>query len=881
MERIIPKNSRLKSAFFKFFTWLDLIILSAMLGIAILIFTADFAHKWYVLAGYIIFCVILFIGEGEDRTYNQLAYMLRFYSSRRNYVKGSARGSTDELLPFKALRDDGLIEYYGYLRDEPYLGAVIEVGSVDFGLLDEEEQDRRISSFARVLNSLSQTSVIQLIKVDRPIKYDEVSASLFQLLSEAKENEDFVKAAILESRLDQIDMVNNINQLYRPCYYLALYEANAEALFNQADACIDGLNAAGLDAKLLDARETAVFFKYCYNRNFDERDVDEVKLDELADYVKPDKVKFGLSGYTVDDVYAFTLAVKEYPLFVGNAWGANLFNIDNTKVVLTIKPVEKSKAIKRIDRAVVESATRNVGKLSEMRSQDTHIQTMNILQSRIQNENEMLFDCTLTVTGINNTEKDNSTFRKEIRRSLTTSGFRMSYLLMRQMDGFAKSAVAKRPKLKSFERGINSDSLAAVFPFVFSTIIDTDGYYLGTDFYPIILDIWKRGKDFVNSNGVIFGKSGQGKSFFLKVLLTMVHSGNSRIFVLDPENEYQTLAKNLGGQFIDIGSATQGRINPLHIYPVLTDEGEVAASDVVFNSHLQFLENFFKITLKGISQDSFEELNYMVKLTYESVGINQDTDCTVLKAQDFPTFDTLKKTVEKEMARKTNTPSRKMNLERVNTYIQKFASGGMYSSLWNGASTLEVESPFVVFNFQSIFGAKNETVANAQILVVMRYLDMQITNIRELNRNGNGEIIHPFVLLDEGYNFIDKNYPVALNFVHVWYKRIRKYEGSMFFATQNLSDIFGKTDIIEKTTAIINNSQYSFVFGLAPADLEILEELYKKAGGLNSAEREFISNAERGDCFAICSARQRTRFHVEAHDTVRALFEDSEFKLEA
>lgn len=880
MERIIPKNSRLKSAFFKFFTWLDLVIIGFMLGIAILIFTADFAYKWYVLAGYLFLCVILFIGEGEDRTYNQLAYMMRFYASRRTFLKGAKRGSTDELMPFKALHDDGLIEYYGYLRDEPYLGAVIEVGSIDFGLLDEDEQDRRISIFARVLNSLSQTSVIQLIKLDRPIKYDEISANLFEQISEAKENEDFVKAAILESRLNQIDTVNNINQLYRPCYYLALYEANAEALFNQADACIDGLDAAGLESKLLDARETAVFFKYCYNRNFDERDVDDIELDELADYVKPDKVKFGLAGYTVDDVYAFTIAVKEYPLYVGNAWGANLFNIDNTKVVLTIKPVDKAKAIKRIDRAVVESATRNVGKLSEMRNQDTHIQTMNVLQSRIQNENEMLFDCTLTVTGINNTEKDNATFRKEIRRELTTSGFRMSYLLMRQMDGFAKSAVAKRPKLKSFERGINSDSLAAVFPFVFSTIIDTDGYYLGSDFYPIILDIWKRGKDFVNSNGVIFGKSGQGKSYFSKLLLTMVYSGNSRIFVLDPENEYQTLAKNLGGQFIDIGNATQGRINPLHIYPVLTDEGDIAAPDIVFNSHLQFLEDFFKITLKGISQDSFEELNYIVKLTYESVGINQDTDCTTLTPQDFPTFDTLKATVEKEMARKTNTPSRKMNLERVNTYIQKFASGGMYSSLWNGASTLKVESPFVVFNFQSIFGAKNQTVANAQILVVMRYLDMQIINIRELNRSGYGEIIHPFVLLDEGYNFIDKNYPVALNFVHLWYKRIRKYEGSMFFATQNLSDIFGNEEVIQKTTAIVNNSQYSFVFGLAPADLEILSDIYKNAGGLNSAEREFISNAERGDCFAICSPRQRTRFHVEAHDTVRALFDDPEFKLE-
>ena len=392
--------------------------------------------------------------------------------------------------------------------------------------------------------------------------------------------------------------------------------------------------------------------------------------------------------------------------------------------------------------------------------------------------------------------------------------------------------------------------------------------------YPVILDIWKRGRDFINSNGIVYGKSGSGKSFFAKLLITMIYSENSRIFILDPENEYQVLAKNLDGLFIDIGSATQGRINPLHVYPVLTDEGDVAPPEVVFNAHLQFLEDFFKITLKGIAQDAFEELNNLIKLTYESVGIKHDTDCTDFKPEQYPTFDTLKAIVEKEMRRTDLTPMRKANLERVNTYVQKFATGGMYSSLWNGPSTLEVDSRFVVFNFQSLFGAKNQTVANAQILVVMRYLDMQIINIRELNRNGYGDVVHPFIVLDEGYNFIDADYPVALQFAYLWYKRIRKYEGSIFFLTQNLSDIFGNEKVIQKTSAIVNNSQYSFVFGLAPAELEILTDLYKNVGGLNPTERAFISDAGNGDCFAICSARQRTRFHVEAHDTVRAIFEN-------
>ena len=178
----------------------------------------------------------------------------------------------------------------------------------------------------------------------------------------------------------------------------------------------------------------------------------------------------------------------------------------------------------------------------------------------------------------------------------------------------------------------------------------------------------------------------------------------------------------------------------------------------------------------------------------------------------------------------------------------------------------------VVFNFQSLFGAKNNTVANAQMLVIMRYLDQQIINIREMNRSGRDQI-HPFVAIDEGYNFIDPEQPVALDFVFLWYKRIRKYNGSIMFLTQNLSDILGNAAVVQKTTAIVNNTQYSFIFSLAPADITILTDLYRSAGGINETESNQIANAGNGECFAICSARERTSFKVVASDVVYTLFD--------
>ena len=45
--------------------------------------------------------------------------------------------------------------------------------------------------------------------------------------------------------------------------------------------------------------------------------------------------------------------ITDYPLKVDNAWGQFLFDIPNTKVIMKCKPVEKYKAIKRIDNSIL------------------------------------------------------------------------------------------------------------------------------------------------------------------------------------------------------------------------------------------------------------------------------------------------------------------------------------------------------------------------------------------------------------------------------------------------------------------------------------------------------------------------------------------------
>ncbi|MBO5255356.1 MAG: DUF87 domain-containing protein [Opitutales bacterium] len=873
MIRQIPKKSKVNFTVWKNYGIIDVLLMALFAGIGILIAISNLPSKWIVEIIYIALVLILFRGDDDIKIYEIFQNVLRYLLGAKKYGNGvkkhTRKNSIDLLMPQTGIAEDGVIEYDGL-----YYAGVLSVSSIEFRLLDEYSQDNKVEQFAAILNRLSTEQQAQIVKIDRPINFDKISDHVNNKIQTC-DKEDKVRQVLLESRLAQLDALNNVVKQYRPFYYLVLFDDNKESLQSTLDNVKMSLQQMGLSSEQLGQKDVAVFLKYCYTRNFDEREIDKLSPDKYLEWVKPNSIQFSAFGAKVDDIETVTMAVADYPLNVDNAWGSGLFNIDNTKVVLTIKPTNKDRAIKRIDKVCTEiEARENVTKYSEIIGGGTHIDTMAELLVDLQNGNESLFDCTISVTGFNYGNKDQQAFRKDLRADIARGGFRTTYLGFRQIDGIISSSITRRNRLCRYERGINSKSLAAVFPFIFTSIIDEKGLPLGHNNYPVLLDPWKRDYNHTNSNMTIYGKSGGGKSYFTKTLLSNLHSDNCKLYVLDPENEYDVMVKNYSGNMVDVGSAVTGRLNPFHIYGMLTDNGEPAPSDVVFTNHLRFLESFFKVAIPDLNKDSFEILNNFVLETYKAKGITADTDCSNFKPEQFPIFDDLKKVVENHLTQDTDlNPIQRHNLELVNTYVAKFAGDGRNAKLWNGPSTLTSDSDFEVFNFQSLLEGKNSVVANSQMLLVMRYLEQQIIKIREMNRDvPEDKWLHPCIIIDEGYNFIDPKYPVALDFVYMWYKRIRKYGGMICFITQNLGDIFGNQEIISRTTAIVNNSQYSFVFPLAPADLEILTDLYENAGGINPAERSEIANGQRGHCFLISGARERTSFQVVANDTVSDLF---------
>jgi type IV secretory pathway VirB4 component len=263
-------------------------------------------------------------------------------------------------------------------------------------------------------------------------------------------------------------------------------------------------------------------------------------------------------------------------------------------------------------------------------------------------------------------------------------------------------------------------------------------------------------------------------------------------------------------------------------------------------------------------------VNKNILEVYKCKGISADTDLTKLKAKDYPTFEDLAEHIDNKLEDETD-PYMLSCLKIIQNYLAKFREGGRNAALWNGASSFDTRENLICFNFQKLLANKNSLVANAQMLLLLKWVENEVIRNRDYNllNKTNRKVI---VIIDEAHLFISEEYPVALTFMYQLAKRIRKYSGMQIVITQNIKDFLGTPEIARKSSAIINVSQYSMIFSLSPNDMTDLCKLYEKAGSFNKSEQNSILYAPCGNAFLISGPASRTNIRVTATPYTQSLF---------
>lgn len=907
MIRYIPGKTRVKTEFFKNITFGDIILAIVCLIFAIVIVASNLFriggvdYRWYALIGWLAISVVLYLPIDEGlRLYSSIILIIRFAAFPKKYIKNNKKRGYK---PMEKLTPFFNIEVGKFINFGDYAGIVIEMHPVAMDLMQESAQDSLIRTFSKALKRISQYQRASIIKTVKPMRFDiflKNDDEKYSLLNELYESGHYTMAEmdarslIFRERVDRLNNAIKAEPILQNHFYLVIYGNDKVSLEDTAIGIVNDLGTGQytISAEILMENDLISFLKSNYQSTFFEKDIEGLAPSQVNNWIMPEKIEFKVGRVEMDKRPYKQMVISNYPLEVGNGWAYPIFNQEGTRVIMNIMPVDKEKGEKTIDRAVMEKESKldRTFRSSEIIEKEADIESLQTLLRDLKTNNEQLYDISIHLR----VEERN---RKEVRNVLKQYGFKYSDLFGRQVDAFVSSSVNRIDTLKHFYRSMPSTTIAASFPMVDSIMQDPAGFCIGESAasgYPVFIDFFTRDsrKGRINSNMMVIGKSGSGKSYATKAILTNLAADRTKMFILDPEQEYDVMTKNLGGKVIDVGTNKSGILNPFHIMAALEDLDAASedeedidnksidelvdkGSNKTFFTHLQFLEQFFRAILEGISSDAFETLNTLVVELYNSKGINEKTNIGKLKAEDYPIFDDLFALIKKKLKTVKDAFYRN-NLLILETYIQKFATGGRNSDLWNGPTSILTDENLITFNFQTLFASKNNKLANAQMLLVFKYLNNEIINNKRFNeqyyqRTGKDIKRQVVIAVDEAHMFIDPDSPVALNFMAEMAKRIRKYQGMQIVITQNIKDFLGTPEIQRRSAAIINACQYSMILQLAPNDMADLLELYKSAGGINAREQEGIVTAPRGTAFFITGPMDRSFINIIAFDNVREI----------
>ena len=376
------------------------------------------------------------------------------------------------------------------------------------------------------------------------------------------------------------------------------------------------------------------------------------------------------------------------------------------------------------------------------------------------------------------------------------------------------------------------------FPFSSGGFNDGKGFYLGKNSSGglILLDLWKRGSSRTNSNITVVGGSGSGKSTAIKHIIASEYARGTKIIVIDPEGEYKDMCLNplFEGSWIDVAGGRGGLINPLQIRPVPPDTDDESTAELQKNEsigdlavHLKTLQTFFRLYIPSMDDRLRALLDQALVEMYHKFGITWDTDVSSFSAEQFPILSDLYNLIAEKAKLKDNNA---VYYEDLKTYLEGAANGADHL-LWNGYTTINPQSGFIVLDTKSLIQMSG-TVLAAQYFNVLSWCWEQITHDRK-------ERIMP--VADECWTMIDPRCPQSLEFLKNAEKRARKYEGSIIVGTQSTND-FLDPEVKFYGQSVLDLPTFKLLFSMDGKSLKETTELFD----LNDAQSDYISSGQRG-----------------------------------
>ncbi len=596
-------------------------------------------------------------------------------------------------------------------------------------------------------------------------------------------------------------------------------------------------------------------------------DIEEVKVQEFLDTISPSIIKFYSDYFICGNTYRSVWAIRQYPTSTEEQ---ALLRYLGEKENITLKiysrlvtPIEEKRIIANASNKN-KMRTTSSAQVQDVIEAQSDATDLTIMIANMHRTREPLVHCAVFIEMIANDIESLTILQSDVSAELIRSKINVDKLLLRQKEGFLSVSPSGYNSFKEeFERVLPASSVANLFPFNYSGKTDENGFYLGKDKYGsnIIVDFNKRSEDKTNSNTIILGNSGQGKSYLLKLIICNLLESGMNVITLDPESEYAELTQNLGGDYIDLTSG-QYIINVLEPKlwsdELLLEEQYDESVPAPFKKsnklaqHISFLKDFFK-SYKDFTEAQIDTIEIMIKKLYDLFEITDETDLSTLGATDYPMLSDLYDLIDDEFQHYDSTKKHLYSEEILREICLALFSicKGSESQYFNGHTSIQHES-LVTFGVKGLLNS-NQNLRNALLFNVLSYMSDQLLT--------KGKTVGA---LDEFYLFLTNL--TAVEYIRNFMKRVRKKDSSIIIASQNLED-FNLPKIKEYTKPLFSIPTHQFLFNAGSID----KKFYIDTLQLEDSEFELIRYPQRGVCLYRCG-NERYNLQVHAPEYKEALF---------
>lgn len=612
-------------------------------------------------------------------------------------------------------------------------------------------------------------------------------------------------------------------------------------------------------------------------------EIEEYRVKNYKELIAPSILSFKKSPgyYILGNTYRCVWAIRSYSETVQKdspdvAMLHELGEMDGVTLHIYTRDmpdVERNEIFNRAQKRTIMQRN-NSWKLHEQIQADEQMTVLSRVIRETQRTKERFIYCAVFLELIADSPEDLQNKQVEVQSLLSRHKTLVDKLFLRQMQGFN----SVKPNGKNcfgteFERVYPASSVANLYPFSYSGKTDPHGFYIGRDQNGsnIIVDFDRRAQDKTNGHILILGNSGEGKSYLMKLIIINCVLAGKKVYILDPDDEYGELVRNLGGTYLNMMSG-EYRINVLEPRKLTDpdnpvdgpeDENEPAAFREInlLAQHIAYLRDFFYV-YRNFSEAELDIIEIMLEETYKQRGISRNTDFSRLSYEDYPILSDLYRVVEEkvesyaeevELANQNGHPIM-YSLEQLKTVGLGLRSicVGATSRYFNGHTNIP-DADLIDFSVKDALST-NDNLKNAMFLNIFSFMSHKFLTEGDCN-----------LFVDELHEFVENK--LAISYINSFMKRGRKKNSGVCVGSQNVEDLLRPT-VITYTKPLMMIPTHSFLFHPG-TNCDPVE--FRRAVNVHPWEYDIIRIPNQGHCLYKCGT-ERYHLHVRAPAHKSALF---------